>query len=41
MKTQKAVDFEKPFGAEVPPVESVLERRRDGAILAFSSYSSV
>lgn len=33
MKTQKSVGLEKPFRAEVLPVESVLERRRDGTSL--------
>jgi hypothetical protein len=41
MRTQKAVGIEKAFEAEVTPVESVLEGRWDGAILAFSLYSSV
>jgi hypothetical protein len=42
MKTQKPVGLEKPFGAEVLPVESVLERRQDGAsfiIIALFSTS--
>jgi hypothetical protein len=31
MKTLQAVALEKPFGAEVLPVEFVLKRSRDGA----------